>query len=81
MTDVEIDKAIANWHVLNKELRNFTEEEVKRAIHRELVGNRRKTILERLHSRYCAMRQKREMVELLEAIALPVFAMTVPNME
>jgi len=81
MTDQEIDTVIANWHTLNKGLRYFTEEQCKRALHRELVGNRRRTILERLHARYSSLRQKRELSELVSAIAVPVFAMTTPTLE
>lgn len=81
MTDQELDKVLANWHTLNKALRNLNESEVKRAIHRELVGNKRHDIAKRLHSRYCMMRQKREIEELLNAMAAPAFAQIVPELE
>lgn len=73
MTDQEIDHLIANWHILNKSLKNLSESEVKRGIHRELVGNRRPRIVHRLHTRYCTLRQQRELSELIASIEQPVF--------
>lgn len=81
MTDAEIDKAIANWHVLNKVLKDFTEDEVKRAIKRELVGNRRSTIVKRLHTRYCTLRQRREIVEMVASLDAPAFIASAPVIE
>lgn len=78
MTDAEIDKAIANWHVLNKELKGFTEAECKRAIQREFAGNRRAAIVQRLHTRYSGLRQKRELAEMILALEQPVFMASEP---
>lgn len=82
MTDQEIDTVIANWHTLNKALRHLTEADVKHAINRELVGNKRKTILSRLHSRFCMLRQKRELSELVNVINAPKFmGIVAPELE
>jgi hypothetical protein len=60
-----------NWRKLNKELALLTEAEVLALLDSERAGQRRVSILERLHQRYTALRTARERVELLkEARAL-----------
>ena len=82
MTDQEIDTVIANWHTLNKDLRHFSEAEVKQALHREMVGNKRTVILKRLHSRFCKLRQDRELGEMITILEAPSFMTGVtPNLE
>lgn len=81
MTDAEIDAAISNWHILNKQIMHFDEAECKRAMHRELVGNRRKVIMQRIHTRYCKLRQKREYLELCEALDQPIFVTKMPTLD
>lgn len=60
-----------NWRKLNKELALLTEAEVLALLDSERAGQRRVSILERLHQRYTALRTARERMELLrEARAL-----------
>ena len=73
-TKDELDAAIRNWHILNKTLRTFTEADCKNALNRELVGNRRKDIAIRLHTRYCSLRQERERNEIIASVTdVPAF--------
>jgi hypothetical protein len=44
----------------------MTEEEALAALEAERVGPRRVSILQRLHQRYCTLRQSRERVEILK---------------
>lgn len=81
MTNADIDAAISNWHVLNKELKHFDEAECKQAMHRELVGNRRKAIMQRIHTRYCKLRQAREFADLCSALDQPIFVTAMPPLE
>jgi hypothetical protein len=74
MTNDELDAAISNWKVLNKRISTMSEVDVKGAINRELVGNRRKDIVKRLHQRFCKLRGQRELMELQVALEdTPVF--------
>lgn len=74
MTDDELDAAIANWQVLNKTIARMSEMDVKNALNRELVGNRRKDVIKRLHQRFCILRNARERDELMKSLEdTPVF--------
>ena len=74
MNDAQLDEALSSWHTINKALRTFTEADCKNALNRELVGNRRKDIAIRLHTRYCTLRQVRERNELIESLSdVPAF--------
>jgi len=74
MTDDELDAAIANWQVLNKTIARMSEMDVKNALNRELVGNRRKDVTKRLHQRFCILRNSRERDELMKSLEdTPVF--------
>lgn len=55
-----------NWRSLNKVLTQLSEEELHRLIEEERTGQRRVTILIRLHQRYCVVRADRERMELLK---------------
>lgn len=52
------------WRELNKYLRQMTEQEVLLMLNEEKAGQRRRTVLERLHQRYNTLRVMRERVEL-----------------
>ena len=54
-----------NWRELNKNLRSFTEDQVKALLDEEVAGAKRVTMIERLHQRYSALRASRERIELL----------------
>ena len=59
-----------NWRTLNKNLKNMREEDIWLMLEEERRCARRRTVLQRLHQRYSAMRTAREREELLaEAVA------------
>lgn len=59
------------WRSLNKELALMTEQQVLDLLTQERQGEKRLSVLERLHQRYTALRSIRERQELLrEARAL-----------
>ncbi len=59
------------WRSLNKELALMTEQQVLDLLTQERQGEKRLSVLERLHQRYTALRSLRERQELLrEARAL-----------
>jgi hypothetical protein len=72
LTDHELDIKTANWKVLNKNLRELTEEELKRALSRNLAITFNKDIAVRLHQRYCALRDARERAEVISAFDEPM---------
>lgn len=62
---------VASWRKLNKELALLSEEKVLALLNEERAGERRISILERLHQRYTSLRAARERIEILkEARAL-----------
>lgn len=54
------------WRSLNQRLSSMTEDEVSDALSAERVGDRRASMLQRLHQRYCALRQSRERIEIMK---------------
>lgn len=56
------------WRSLNDVLSSKTEEEVKAMIDEEKAGRKRISHLLRLHQRYCALRDARERMELLNEV-------------
>lgn len=54
-----------SWRALNDQLPMLTEEEVFAMLTDELLHEKRSSILQRLHQRYCALRDARERVEIL----------------
>ena len=57
--------ALKNWRELNKQLYNLREDQVAALLEIEKKGQKRITVLERLHQRYTALRSQRERKELL----------------
>lgn len=57
-----------SYRALNRRLATMTEDEVRQALLAEQTGERRVTVLERLHQRLCALRNQRERVELMKEI-------------
>jgi hypothetical protein len=57
---------LTTWRNINHTLSSKTEEEVLQMLNDERVGQRRVTILERLHQRYNTLRVARERIELLK---------------
>lgn len=75
MTKDEIDDVLKSWKTVNKEIGKMTEEDVKAAMNREIIGSQRKDVVVRLHQRYTILRAAREREELLNALTanLPAF--------
>ena len=74
MTKDEIDEALASWKTINKKIGDMTEADVKQAMNREMVGNRRRDMVVRLHQRYTILRAARERQELVDSLAdVPAF--------
>lgn len=60
-----------SWRALNDQLPMLTEEEVFAMLTDELLHEKRSSILQRLHQRYCALRDARERVEVLSQAVKP----------
>jgi hypothetical protein len=60
-----------SWRALNDQLPTLTEDEVFAMLTAELLHEKRSSILQRLHQRYCALRDARERVEILNQAAKP----------
>ena len=60
-----------SWRALNDQLPTLTEEEVLAMLTDELLHEKRSSILQRLHQRYCALRDARERVEVLSQAVRP----------
>ena len=57
---------MSTWRSINHTLSSKTEEEVLQMLNDERAGQKRVTILERLHQRYTTLRAARERIELLK---------------
>lgn len=74
LTKDELDTVLTSWHTVNKAMSGLSEQDVKNALNRELVGNRRKDVTKRLHQRYTKLRAQREFTELMNTLEdTPVF--------
>jgi hypothetical protein len=60
-----------NWRSLNAQINDLSEEEVFALLAEERAGERRISMLQRLHQRYTALRAARERVELLKEAVKP----------
>jgi len=60
-----------SWRALNDVLASLSEEEVFALLTHETLNERRSSHLQRLHQRYCALRDARERVEILNQAAKP----------
>lgn len=66
-----------NWRDLNKILPTLDEYEVFRLLEEERKGEKRQTVLIRLHQRYTILRATRERMEILGGVEFPkVMALT-----
>ena len=55
-----------NWRELQRRLNTLTEDELWKLIEAELNGQRRVSLIERMHMRVSALRTTRERLELLK---------------
>jgi hypothetical protein len=60
-----------SWRALNDQLPTLTEDQVFAMLTDELNTEKRSSILQRLHQRYCALRDARERVEVLSQAVKP----------
>lgn len=60
-----------SWRALNNELSMMTEEEVLTMLQAEKHGEKRSSVLQRLHQRYNTLRVSRERIELLSLAVKP----------
>jgi hypothetical protein len=60
---------LSTWRSINHTLSSKTEAEVLELLDQERAGQKRITILERLHQRYNTLRVARERIELLKEAA------------
>ena len=60
-----------SWRALNDQLPTLTEDQVFAMLTDELNNEKRSSILQRLHQRYCALRDARERVEVLSQAVKP----------
>lgn len=60
-----------SWRALNDKLASLTEEEVFALLTQEQLHERRASHLQRLHQRYCALRDARERIEIMSGAIKP----------
>jgi hypothetical protein len=60
-----------SWRALNDKLSSLSEDEVMALLNEERSINRRVAFLQRLHQRYCALRDARERREILQDAIRP----------
>jgi hypothetical protein len=60
-----------SWRALNNQLSMMSEEEVLTLLQVEKHGERRASVLQRLHQRYNVLRVSRERIELLKEATKP----------
>ena len=60
-----------SWRSLNDQLPTLTEEEVFAMLTHESLNERRSSSRQRLHQRYCALRDARERVEIMAKAVRP----------
>ena len=60
-----------SWRALNDVLPSLSEDEVFALLTQEQMTERRASHLQRLHQRYCALRDARERIEIMSGAAKP----------
>lgn len=60
-----------SWRSLNEQLATLTEQQVLDMLNAERAHERRVSYLQRLHQRYCALRDSRERLEILQEAIRP----------
>ncbi len=60
-----------SWRALNEKLSAMDEQEVLKMLQVEVSGEKRATYIQRLHQRFCALRDARERIELLKKAIRP----------
>ncbi len=65
MSNEAILAMLSNWGKLNADIKELREDQLKSLINYEISTKARATFVERLHQRYCMLRDARERAELL----------------
>jgi hypothetical protein len=60
-----------SWRALNDRIATLSEDEVFALLTEEQLNERRSSHLQRLHQRYCALRDARERVEIMSGAIKP----------
>jgi hypothetical protein len=60
-----------SWRALNDKIATLSEDEVFALLTEEQLNERRSSHLQRLHQRYCALRDARERVEIMSGAIKP----------
>jgi hypothetical protein len=60
-----------SWRALNDQLPSLSEDEVFALLTLETLNERRSSHLQRLHQRYCALRDARERLEVMAKAVRP----------
>jgi hypothetical protein len=60
-----------SWRTLNDKIATLSEEEVFALLTEEQLNERRSSHLQRLHQRYCALRDARERIEIMSGAIKP----------
>jgi hypothetical protein len=60
-----------SWRTLNDKIATLSEEEVFALLTHETLNERRSYHLQRLHQRYCALRDARERLEIMAKAVRP----------
>ena len=60
-----------SWRALNDQLPSLSEDEVFALLTHETLHERRSSHLQRLHQRYCALRDARERIEIMSGAIKP----------
>lgn len=60
-----------SWRTLNDKIATLSEEEVFALLTEEQLNERRSSHLQRLHQRYCALRDARERIEIMSEAIKP----------
>ena len=60
-----------NWRSLNATINNLNEQQVLELLNEERQGEKRISMLQRLHQRYATLRAARERVEILQEAIRP----------
>lgn len=60
-----------SWRALNDVLPSLSEDEVFALLTQEQLTERRSSHLQRLHQRYCALRDARERIEIMSGATKP----------
>ena len=60
-----------SWRALNDKIATLSEDEVFALLTEEQMTERRASHLQRLHQRYCALRDARERVEIMQQAVRP----------